>query len=114
MGIEPVAIFGWGYTALVIRNSLTMHALPILKQACLEALETDGEPSDPGRFFSIVDPRSVLELVQIAETSISDEEVQALHTIIAEMGEYIRQSAPGQQADELLLRARQLVGLTVR
>lgn len=56
-----------------------MHALPILKQACLEALETDGEPGDPGRFFSIVEPRSVLELVQTAETRITDEEVAALH-----------------------------------
>jgi len=91
-----------------------MHALPILKQACLEALETDGAPGDPGRFFSIVDPGSVLDLIHIAETSITNEEVQALHTIIAEMGEYIQQSVPGPQADKLLLRARQLVGLTVR
>jgi predicted Zn-dependent protease len=93
---------------------LPLHALPILKQACLEALETDGEPGDPGRFFSIVDPGSVLELIELAETSITDEEVQALHTIIAEMGEYIRQSAPGPQGDELLLRARQIVGVTSR
>ena len=59
-----------------------MHALPILKQACLEALETDGEPGDPSRFFSIVDPGSVLELVQIAETCITDEEVEALYKVI--------------------------------
>ena len=56
----------------------------------------------------------MLELIQIAQASITDEEVQALHTIIAEMGKYIRQSAPGTQADELLLRAQPPVGLTVR
>lgn len=62
-----------------------MHALPILKQACLEALETDGEPGDPGRFFSLVDPGSVLELIEIAKTSITDEEVLALHRVIGQL-----------------------------
>lgn len=91
-----------------------MHALPILKQACLEALETDGEPGDPGQFFSIVEPRSVLELVQTAETRITDEEVAALHQVIAELGNYIQRTAAGAEADKVLLRARQLVGLTAR
>jgi hypothetical protein len=59
------------------------HALPILQQACLEAFETDGEPCDPGRFFSIADTGSVLELVEIAETSTTDQKVQALHQVIA-------------------------------
>lgn len=70
-----------------------MPALPILKQACLEALETAGEPGDPNCFFSIVDPGSVLELVQIAETSIIDEEVTALHQVIGQLSDYIRRSS---------------------
>jgi len=41
-----------------------MHALPALKQACLEALETEGEPGNAALFFSVVDPYSVLELEQ--------------------------------------------------
>lgn len=55
-----------------------MHVLPILRQACLEALKTDGDPDDSGRFSSIVNARSVLELIQVAETRFSDKEVCTL------------------------------------
>ena len=82
-----------------------------MKQPCLEALETDGEPGDPGRFFSIVDPGSVLELVEIAQTRITNEEVEALHQGIGRPSDYICRMAPGLEVDQLLLRARQLVGL---
>jgi len=85
---------------------------PHLKQPCLAALDTDGEPGDPGRFFSIVDPGSVLELVEIAETRIANEHVEALHQVIGRLSDYISRMAPRPEVDELLLRARQLVGLT--
>jgi hypothetical protein len=91
-----------------------MHALPILKQACLEAIETDGEPGDPGRFFSIVDPGSVLELIQIAETHITDEEVQALHHAIGPLSDYIRRASPTPEAIELVRHAKAVVGVTIR
>jgi hypothetical protein len=35
-------------------------------------------------FFSIIDPQSALDLIEIAETRITDEEVQALHPLIAD------------------------------
>jgi hypothetical protein len=89
-----------------------MHALPVLKQAALEAFETEDGPGDLAGFFSLIDPQSVLELVEIAETRITDEEVQALHQVIAELGDYIRRTAPGPEADEVLLRARMVVGVT--
>lgn len=89
-----------------------MHALPVLKQPCLDAFDTEDEPGNPALFFSIVDPGSVLALVQIAETAISDEEGKALHQVIAELGDYIRRTAPGPEADKVLLRARQIVGVT--
>jgi hypothetical protein len=54
----------------------------------------------------------VLELVEIAETRIPDEEVQALHQVIAELGDYIRRTAPGPEALEMLRRAKQVVGVT--
>lgn len=89
-----------------------MHALPILKQACLEALETDGEPGDPGKFFSIVDPGSVLDLIWIAETRITDEEVLALHQVIGQLSDYIRRASPTPEALELVRHAKAVVGVT--
>jgi hypothetical protein len=53
-----------------------MHALPALKQAALEAFETEDGPGDLAGFFSLVDPQSVLELVEIAETPIVGEEAR--------------------------------------
>ena len=91
-----------------------MHALSLLKQACLDAFDTENKPGNPAFFFSIVDPGSVLKLVQAAETAISDEEVQALHQVIAELGDYIRRAAPGPDAMRLLLHAKRIVGVTSR
>ena len=91
-----------------------MHALPILKQACLEALETDGEPGDPGRFFSLVDPGSVLELIEIAENSITDEEVEALHHVIEQLSNYIRRASPTPEAIELVRHAKAVAAVTSR
>ena len=91
-----------------------MHALPVLRHACLEALDDSDGPPSPALFFSIVDPGSVLELVEIAETRITDEEVQALHRVIADLSAYIRRTAPGPDAMKLLTRAKQIVGVTTR
>ena len=45
-----------------------MHVLPALKQACLEALDIDDQtPSDMALFYSVVNPRSVLEMIQMIE-----------------------------------------------
>jgi hypothetical protein len=52
-----------------------MRSLPVLKQATLEAFETEDGPGDLAGFFSLIDPQFVLELVEIAETRITDEEV---------------------------------------
>jgi hypothetical protein len=91
-----------------------MHALTILKQACLEALKTDGEPGDPGRFFSIVDPSSVLDLIEIAETCITDEEAEALHKVIGQLSDYIRRTSSTPEAIELVRHAKAVVGVTSR
>ena len=91
-----------------------MHALPALKHAALAALETEDSPGDIVGFLSIIDPQSVLELVEIAETRITDEEVQALHQVIAELGDYIRRTAPGPEAMRLLMRAKHIQRITTR
>jgi hypothetical protein len=56
----------------------------------------------------------VLELVVIAETRITDEEVQALHQVITDLSNYIRRTVPAPEAMELLRRAKQIVGVTTR
>jgi hypothetical protein len=91
-----------------------MHAIPVLKQACLDAFDTEDEPGNPALFFSIVDPGSVLELVKIAETAISDEEVKALHQVIAELGDYIRRTTSDPTSIAITRHAWMLVGLTSR
>ncbi len=91
-----------------------MHALPVLKQACLDAFDSEDEPGNPALFFSIVDPGSVLELVEIAETAISDEEVKALHQVIAELCECIQRMTSDPASIELTRRARMVVGATTR
>jgi hypothetical protein len=91
-----------------------MHALPALKHAALEAFETEDGPGDMAGFLSIIDPQSVLDLVEIAETHITDEEVQALHQMIAELTNYIRRTAPSPEAMQLLMRAKQIVAVTTR
>ena len=91
-----------------------MHALSALKQAALGAIETENGPGDMAGFFSLIGPQSVLELVEIAETRIAHEEVQALHQVIADLSDYIRRESPRPEAMSLLLRARMVVGVTSR
>ena len=91
-----------------------MHALPVLKQACLDAFDTEDEPGNPALFFSVVDPGSVLELVEIAETRITDEEVQVLHQVIGELCACIRRSTADPASVELTRWARMVVGATKR
>lgn len=91
-----------------------MHALPVLKQACLDAFDTEDEPGNPALFFSIVDPGSVLELVEIAETAISDEEVRALHRAIGQLCDYLQRSTDDMEGTELVRHARAVVGVTTR
>lgn len=90
-----------------------MNALSVIKHACIEALEHDElGPGDASVYASLVDPVSVLALIDIVERRITDEEIAALHQVINEMGDYIRTTAPGAGGNALLLRARQIVGLT--
>jgi hypothetical protein len=78
-----------------------MHALPVLKQACLDAFDTEDEPGNPALFFSIADPGSVLELGEFVETRITDEEVQALHRVLADLGFLHSPNRTGAGCDEI-------------
>jgi hypothetical protein len=57
---------------------------------------------------------SLLELVQIAETRITNEEVQALHQVIGQLSDYIRRTSPTPEAIELVRHAKAVVGVTTR
>jgi hypothetical protein len=95
-----------------------MHSLSIIKDACIAALDDDEEPSGRSNFRSIADPQTVLELVQIAEKAekgISEEELRALGKLIRDLTGYINMNGgtgPGPVRDDLLLQARQLMGVT--
>lgn len=93
-----------------------MRALPRLNPSLLRSPRRQRRAARPP--FSTVDSGSGLEPVDIAETRITDEEVQALHQVISELSDYIRRTAPGPgpgpEAMTLLIKAEQIVGLTSR
>lgn len=93
-----------------------MHSISIIKAACLSALDEDDEDA-AGRlaeFRSIADPRTVLELTQMAEATLSEEELHALGKLIRDLTGYIKMNGgikPDPVRDDLLLQARQLLGV---
>lgn len=90
-----------------------MNAIVAIKHACAEALKSDRlSPGEASVYASVVDPVSVLALMEIVENQISGDEINALHQVINEMISYIRANAPGPAADLLLQRARQVVAIT--
>ena len=90
-----------------------MNAFTAMKAACHEACGMgQAGPGDARVYASIVDPVSVLALIDLVEKHITDEEIAALHQIISDLSNYIQAMAPCADADALLLRARQIIGLT--
>ena len=90
-----------------------MNALTAMKAACHEAYGLGEQGLGDARVYaSVVDPVSVLTLIGLVEKQITDEEIAALHQVISELSSYIQSMAPADDADALLRRARQIVGLT--
>ena len=58
-----------------------MHSHAVLKHAVPGALGTEDGRGDIVGCFSIIDPHSALDLVEIAETRIINEDVPALHQV---------------------------------
>jgi hypothetical protein len=96
-----------------------MHSLSVIRNVALEALD-DSEEDNPealSMFHDIADPRTVLELIELAETSTSDE-MKALARLLRDMAAYIEKvpdvngAAKPQQRDELLQRYRELAKVT--
>jgi hypothetical protein len=111
----PPAVMNAARNAELMRlaSPTQMNAIVAMKHACNEALKSDRlSPGEASVYASVVDPVSVLALMEIVENQISGDEINALHQVINEMISYIRANAPGPAADLLLQRARQVVAIT--
>ena len=110
----PPAILSAERNAELMRSSppAQMNAIAAMKHACSDALDLDAfGPGDASVYASLVDPVSVLALIDMVENRITDEEIAALHQVISEMGNYIRAHAMNADAEALLLKARMLIGM---
>jgi hypothetical protein len=82
-----------------------MHAL---KTACYEALEEGAM----GLFVSVVDPRSVLEMILVIEDHPAQEDLAAMSRLFDELTDFIKRSADkNKERAEAILRARQIRGV---
>jgi hypothetical protein len=93
-----------------------MQSIDVIRTAALEALDDseDDAPEALTAFRQLVDPRTVLELLELAENSVNSEKMKALAALIRDMEAYIEKvpdvdgtGQPLKQA-ELLARSRQL------
>lgn len=97
-----------------------MHSLSVIRNVALEALD-DSEEDNPealAMFHEIADPRTVLEIIELAETSLASDEMKALAELLRDMATYIEKvedlngAAKPLQRDELLMRFKQLAKVT--
>jgi hypothetical protein len=93
-----------------------MHSLSVIRNVALEALD-DSEEDNPealSMFHDIADPRTVLELIELAETSMASENMKALAQLVRDMAAYVGKvpdtegNAKPLQQNELLQRYRAL------
>ena len=91
-----------------------MCSFPMLKQACIQALQLDTPSENNAELFAtIVDPQSVLDLIAVAEKHITNEELQSLHNVISDLTNFIRRTSNcGIEATELLLKSKKVVEVT--
>ncbi|MGI4846795.1 MAG: hypothetical protein ACRYGK_01450 [Janthinobacterium lividum] len=80
------------------------HTLPLLKNACIQALEVDGDRSS---FEKIVDPINVLELIKTIEGGISLENGKEIGALFVIMTNFIENTEATPQRDAVLFLVRQ-------
>ncbi|WP_194720836.1 hypothetical protein [Noviherbaspirillum malthae] len=89
-----------------------MHALSIIKNAALHALDDDDEEPEKHRmaeYLSIAGPRTTLELVAALELLMSvQEEFDEMKQVLRELTEYVDQQ-PGEEARVLAMKAKFLL-----
>lgn len=74
-----------------LQNALLIDARPpVVRHSALETLGTEDGPGDIASFSSLIDPQSVIDLMEIAETLITEQEAKALHRVGSQLGDCIR------------------------
>lgn len=99
-----------------------MHSVEVIKNACADALEKADQGEEwRAEYCSVVDPVTVVEMVQRIEhleqssVGLSVDEMQALGKLVRDLTGYIKAHGgikPDPVRDDLLLQARQLLGVT--
>lgn len=99
-----------------------MHSLEVIKNAAADALEKADQGEDwRAEYCSVIDPLTVVEMAQRIEHleqnagGLSVEELQALGKLVRDLTGYIKLHGgikPDPVRDDLLLQARQLLGMT--
>jgi hypothetical protein len=103
-------------------KGIHMHSLSVIRDVAIEALDDSEEdyPEAVTMFHEIADPRTVLELLELTQTSLANDEMKALVQLIRDMATYIEKvpdvngAAGPLQQNELLSRfgeIRKVVGL---
>lgn len=99
-----------------------MHSIEVIKNTCADALEKidAGETWMP-EYCSVVGPSIALEMARRIEcleqgerVLVSEEELQALGKLVRDLTGYIKLTTgdkPDPVRDDLLLQARQLLGV---
>jgi hypothetical protein len=88
-------------------ENTAMHALSVLKTACYEALE-DG---DKALYYSVVDPTSVLELIETVEVFPAADEMEAISSLLDQLTDFVKRSPSSPERDDLVLLSRQIRGV---
>jgi hypothetical protein len=99
-----------------------VHSLEVIKNACADALEKADQGEEwQAEYCAIVDPVCVVEMAQRIEhlekggDGLSVDELQALGKLVRDLTGYIKLHGgikPDPIRDDLLLQARQLLGVT--
>lgn len=98
-----------------------MHDLEVIKNACIDALNDDeANLGGMALFREVVDPASVLELVNVVETSITAHELETLTRLIRKLTDYVEavpddaNKAAHLDRDELIRYAKHIYGVFAR
>lgn len=103
-------------------DKLQMNSLDVMAGACVDAVEAmDEDPHWRSAYATLVDPYSVLQLIALVRQMqepkperISEEELRVLGNLVRDMTGYLKLATgdkPDPVRDDLLLNARQLLGV---
>ncbi|MDB5853312.1 MAG: hypothetical protein JWR22_1353 [Herminiimonas sp.] len=104
---KDLNVSGLSIKACIPLSFVAMHALSVLKTACHEALEE----GDKALYYSVVDPTSVLELIETVEVFPAADEMEAISSLLDQLTDYVKRSPSSPERDDLVLLSRQIRGV---